>query len=147
VFQDIDVPDFRRSGVRLSGVVIATPRVNLIGAPEPPDKVREVVPVTPTTVREFPRGGRATAFARVYQGGGRALEDVAVTVTILAGDGRQVLERAGTLAAAQFEPDRQTDLRMELPLPAFEPGEYLLTITIAGSDDDAATRQVPFRVR
>jgi hypothetical protein len=71
----------------------------------------------------------------------------AVTVTILAADGRKVLDRTGTLAAARFEPDRQTDLRMELPLPAFEPGEYLLTIAIAGSDDDAATRRVPFRVR
>jgi len=36
---------------------------------------------------------------------------------------------------------------MELPLPAFEPGDYLLTIALAGSDDDAATRRVPFRVR
>jgi hypothetical protein len=105
------------------------------------------VPVTPTTVREFARGGRATAFARVYQGGRRALEDVAVTVTILAADGRKVLDRTGTLAAARFEPDRQTDLRMELPLPAFEPGDYLLTIAIAGRDDDAAIRRVPFRVR
>ena len=147
VFQAIVVPDFTRDGARLSGVIIATPRAGLPGPTEPPDDVRDVVPVTPTTERAFPRGGRATVFARVYQGGRRALGDVAVTVSIFASDGRPRLERTGTLAAAAFQPDRQADLRMELPLPAFDPGEYLLTIAIAGSDDAAATRRVPFRVR
>ncbi len=31
VFQDVEVPDFTRDGVRLSGVVIATPRAGLLG--------------------------------------------------------------------------------------------------------------------
>ncbi len=147
VFQNVEVPDFTRDGARLSGVVISTSRTGLLGPAEPPDDVREVVPVTPTTERAFPRGGRATVFARVYQGGRRALEDVAVTVSILAEDGQPRLERTGTLAVAAFEPDRQADLRMDLPLPAFQPGDYLLTIAIAGSKDAAATRRVPFKVR
>jgi VWFA-related protein len=147
VFQPVEVPDFRRNGVRLSGVVLSRPATTFAGAREPPDDVRAVVPVTPTTRREFARGDRATVFARVYQGGRRDLEDVDVHVTILAADGRPVTDRTGTLAASQFESDRQADLDMELPLPAFEPGEYLLTIAIVGSDDDAATRHVRFRVR
>jgi VWFA-related protein len=147
VFQPVNVPDFRRNGVRLSGVVLATPTAGFTGTREPPEEVRAVVPVTPTTVREFLRGGRATIFARVYQGGRGALEDVDLHVSILAADGRSVIDRTGTLTAAQFEDDRQANFNMELPLPAFAPGEYLLTIGIAGSDDAAATRRVRFHVR
>jgi hypothetical protein len=150
VFQDIEVPDFTRDGVRLSGVLIATPTAGRADPTELPDDVLALVPVRPTTVREFPRGGRATVFVRVHQGGRRALDDVDVTVSILAGDGRPVLERTGTLVAAQFGDDRQTDLRMELPLPAFEPGDYLLTIALAGHDDDDGDdtiRRVRFTVR
>jgi hypothetical protein len=146
VFQPVDVPDFRRNGARLSGVVLSTPGRSFTGTGEPPEEVTAVLPVTPTTSREFARGGRATAFARVYQGGRRDLEDVGLRVTILAADGQSVIDRTGTLAASQFEGDRQADLNLELPLPAFEPGEYLLTIAIIASDDEAATRQVRFRV-
>jgi hypothetical protein len=65
VYYDLDVPDFGALPLALSGVLVtATP--GCVAAPQ--DALASLLPVTPTSSREFGRDQQVTALLRVYQG-------------------------------------------------------------------------------
>ena len=86
------------------------------------------MPVVPSTERSFRSYSRVTAFARVYQGAGPAVDAVAVSARVVDGEGRTEFEWADTLPAARFTPRRAADVQLEIPVAGFKPGAHLLTI-------------------
>jgi hypothetical protein len=125
VFVDVDVPDFARDALSMSGALLsATP--GLTSAPR--DKLASLLPVVPTTKREFVADERVTAFVRIYQGGSKDLAPVIVTARIVDGGGTTVFDTMETLGADRFAADRAADYRLELPLQRLAPGPHLLTI-------------------
>jgi hypothetical protein len=144
VFHQVDVPDFARNGVKLSGVLLSTSPARHA---EPRDALIDLVPVIPTTLREFSRNHQASALVRVHQGGRGTLADVNVNVSVRGPADSPVLDEDRSLPAGQFSKDRVADLVVGLPLATLVPGDYLLSISIGGEDEDAAVRRVRFTVR
>jgi VWFA-related protein len=143
VYADIEVPDFGRDAVSLSGVVLsAAPAAPAV----PPGGLAGSVPITPTTRRQFKKTDRVATFARVYEGAGRPLAPAQVTVRVLDAQGRVAVEQAGTLDVARFSAARSADVRFSLPLETLTTGSYLLTIS-AAVGPDSVRRDVPFTVR
>ena len=125
VYTDVIIPDFAKDKLSLSGVVVtADPPL----AAAPPDAFAAIIPVVPTTRREFERGDRATAFVRIYQGGRQPAADVDVTVRLMDATGAEVVSRTDAVAPARFVARRSADYTYELPLATLTPGAYLLTI-------------------
>ena len=125
VYTDVIIPDFAKDKLSLSGVVVtADPPL----AAAPPDAFAAIIPVVPTTRREFERGDRATAFIRIYQGGRQPAADVDVTVRLMDATGAEVVSRTDAVAPARFVARRSADYTYELPLATLTPGAYLLTI-------------------
>ena len=124
VYQDIDVPDFTKAALSLSGVLLsATPAV----ASAPKDKLVGLVPVVPTTRRQFTTSDQVTAFLRVYQGGKNKLVLVPLHVTIINSADTTVFDQTATLGADQFSgPARAADERVDLPVSRLPIGPYLL---------------------
>jgi hypothetical protein len=143
VYAHVDVPDFVKAPLSLSGVVIdATP-----GVPAAPiEALKDVVAVVPTSEREFVRVDRVNAFVRVYQGGKAALAPVTVMIRILDAQGATVIEQSDTLDAHAFKAGRAADEKFALPLARLAPGEYLLTME-ATLGKSTARRDVRFRVQ
>jgi hypothetical protein len=143
VYQEIEIPDFRRVPLSLSGVVIGvTPSL----PSSPKDFLADVVPVTPTTQRTFMTGHRPTAFLQVYQGGTKALVPVTLTTTIVNDQDKTVFTAARPLAPSDFTAARAADHRFDIPVDDFPPGAYLLRFEAAG-EKLFATRDVRFTVR
>jgi VWFA-related protein len=143
VFVDLEVPDFRRDRLSLSGVVVSA----LPGAPvEPRRALAALMPATPTTERVFAQGSVVTSFVRVYQGGNDRLAPVALAVTVQDSSGTTVVEHAETLAADRFGDARAADYQWRVPLDRLSPGEYLVTLT-ATLDRHTARRDVVMEVR
>jgi VWFA-related protein len=141
VYTDVEIPDFKKSGVSLSGLVLtATPAI--VSAPK--DAFASLIPVVPTIRREFARTDRVTAFMRVYQGGSGPLASVPFEARILNDRNARVFGSSGTLAASDFTADRSADYRLDLPLADLEPGPYLLTITMQLKGGAVAGRDVRF---
>ena len=142
VFVSIDVPDFSKAPLSLSGVLIERSPALLIA---PRDALAGLAPVVPTTVREFTASDRVTSFLRVYQGASRAPSDVSVVSTIVGEAGRTLVEHRAGLDAGRFTPTRSADFRWDLPLTGLPAGDYLLRIdaTTAGRSE---RRDVRFRV-
>jgi hypothetical protein len=143
IYVTVDVPDFRREKLSLSGVIVnALPRL-----PAPPEgPATDVTALGPTTERAFARDAVVTALLKAYQGGTRRLASISLSAVILDEGGKQVFERAETLAASQFAADRSAEYRLMLPMSTLAPGEYLLTIT-ARLDETSVQRDVKFLVR
>lgn len=143
VFYDLDVPDFSRAALSMSGVVLAvTPTPLSI----PKDRLASFVPVTPTAERLFGRGDQALAFLRIYQGGRAPLAGVHVAVRIVDGSDAVVFETTETWAPERFAAGRSADYRLNLPVEAFEPGPHLLTLE-ASLGKTRVSRAVRFSMR
>ena len=83
VYTDLEVPDFSKPALSLSGVVLdVTPAV--LSAPR--GKLSAILPTVPTAQREFTAGEQVGAFLRVYQGGKGPLSPVVITTRVV--DGR-----------------------------------------------------------
>ena len=143
VYVDVDVPDFNKAAVALSGVI-----VNAIGgAPAAPPRVlNALTPLSPTTERTFGRQDLISTFLRVYQGGTGPAGAVTLKTRILDATGKNVFDNAETLDPARFDDQRSAAITFRLPLSTLSAGDYLLKFE-AASGKTTATRDVIFSVR
>jgi VWFA-related protein len=143
VFTDIDVPDFSGEVISLSGVVLSS-----LPAPAaaPKDALAALIPVTPTTLRDFTRGATVEAFVRIYQGGKSTVQPVTVSVKFIDSNDVTVAARREPIPATNFLADRSTEYRVSLPLLALKPGPHLMRIEVP-LGNHLAKRDVMFLVR
>jgi len=143
VYTYVDVPDFAEQPVSLSGVVLSV-------APSwpaaPSQGFPDLLPIVPTTRREFAPTDRVSAFIRVYQSVKEAPQSANVRAQILDPTGRVVTTDALSFDAEQFARNRSADYRIRLPIDRLTAGEYLLTVD-AGRGTHTAQRSIRFRVR
>jgi len=126
VYSDLEVPDFSKPELSVSGVVLdVTPPV--LSAPR--GKLSAVLPIVPTAQREFTAGEQVSAFLRIYQGGKGPLSPVVVTARIVDGKDGEVFSQRETLGSDRFGPARGADYRMTLPLVDLARGPYLLSVS------------------
>jgi hypothetical protein len=143
VFYDIDVPDLSKGPLALSGMLIsASPGV----AVAPRDKLASLLPVVPTSQREFGRAEQVSAFVRVYQPGKQLLAPVDMTVTVLDAAGAKIVHRRETLAPERFAQLRAADYHIALAISELTTGRHLLTVE-ASQGKRSERRQVRFTVR
>jgi hypothetical protein len=146
VYVDVEIPDFARAPLSLSGVLLAS-----TAAPRsaPRDALAALVPIQPTARRSFAAAERVTAFARVYQGGGarQTVTPVTVDLGIQDAQGTAVFESREIIAPDRFTADRAADVRVDLPLARLRPGPYLVTIAARAGDRAPVRRQVQFEMR
>ena len=142
VYTFVDVPDFSRSGVSLSGIVLeVTPALTAA----PPDAYADLLPVVPTARRDFGASDRVSAFVRVYQGGSHALVPAMLTTRIVDARNEQITKSTRELDPSLFAKGRAFDHRFDLPRN-LAAGEYLFTVEIAAAGK-TAERALRFRVR
>jgi hypothetical protein len=144
VYYDVEVPDFSRLPVSLSGVVLDV-EDGILSAPR--DLLAALVPVVPTTQREFTAADRVTAFVRAYQGGRRPLVPVAIDVRVTDARDEDVVSRTTVLDPGAFGAARAADYRFALPLEALPAGPYLLTVQARPEEpnDERRSRDLPPR--
>jgi VWFA-related protein len=140
VYTYVDVPDFSKGGLTMSGIVVGPSSVR----PQANGVVADVIPLVPLAVREFTKADRVTAFARVYQGS--IGDGVGVTARIVDAQGKAVFEQRTPLMEGRGSAARSADYQLPLPLDQLAPGRYLLTIA-AGGQKPSVTREVRFIVR
>ena len=124
VYTHVDVPDFSKGRLGLSGLVLGRPRAEGTNA----DLLADLIPVVPTTARIFQRSDTVAAFLRIYQGGRDSLATVQVRTRIVDTANRAVVEGPSTLTPEHFRANRAADFQLALPFDRLDAGEYLLTL-------------------
>ena len=125
VYTDVTIPDFDKDKLSLSGVIVSSDPAPVAA---PPDAFAKIIPVVPTTRRDFERGERGTAFVRIYQGGKQPAAGVEVVVRLADANGAVVTSKTDAVTPGRFGAGRSADYTYELPLATLTPGAYLLTI-------------------
>ena len=114
----VDVPDFRREPISLSGLAVSV-------MPEGASTVvggRLDMPFIPTAQRTFRRPDILRGFLRVYLGDSHPIVDVDVQVTLTDTRDRDVVNEIGVLSASRFGPDRSAEYGTQIPLATLAPG-------------------------
>jgi hypothetical protein len=143
VYAHVDVPDFGREPLSLSGLILSvtpSPRMAPRGA------FRDLMPVEPTSRRILDPTDRVTGFLRVYQGGSRQPIPVIVTTRLIDAANTQLSEHLQNVEGAAFMKTRSFDYRFDVPVQDLARGEYLLTVDVAAGEK-RAHRSLRFRVR
>jgi hypothetical protein len=144
VYTYVDVPNFSDSPLSLSGLVLsALPSWPIA----PPDGFKDLLPIVPTTRREFDRTDHVSAFVRVYQPSKDQPRAAEVLAEIQDVSGRVVTKDRYSFGPDRFDiTSRAADYRIAVPVARLPSGEYLLTIE-ATESTHTAQRSVRFRVR
>jgi VWFA-related protein len=173
VFYDVDVPDFSRPALSLSGVTM-TVAPALTAAPR--DRLAALLPLIPTTQRDFLKTDKVSAFLRVYQSGRRAVMPITLDARVLDATGRVVFGGPQKLRADRFATNQPAaidaqpsfgrprmgatprpatassdvphaaDVLLDLPVFSFGQGPHVLIVE-ASNGGETARRDVRFRVR
>jgi VWFA-related protein len=139
VYTYVDVPHFTKEPISMSGIVLGT------RPSEPGSAFHDLLPVEPTTRRQFATSDHVTAFVRVYQAEGDSPLPVTITTRIVDAVNHEVFEAKKSLPADP--PARSADYRFDLPLSSLGTGQYLLTIEATRKEKQTAHRDVVFAVR
>jgi hypothetical protein len=152
VLYDLEVPDFYRPGLSMSGVSLTSASGSATPTVRPKDPLPNVLPGPPTTTREFTRGDVLALFAEFYENMPAAPSHVVdVATTVRAADSRIVFE--------QREERSSTDLQgasggygygLQIPLSDMTPGTYVIRVegrSRANNANAAISRDVLIRIR
>jgi VWFA-related protein len=143
VYADLEVPDVARAPLSLSNIVLGR-------QPDPgaarDDVLAPLVPIMPTTARDFLPSDDIAAFARVYQGGTSPIVPVSVVVEISDAQDAVVYTNAIGLDPAAFGEDRSAPVELDVPLERLSHGPFLLTVT-ARTPGRSARREVLFEMQ
>jgi VWFA-related protein len=136
VYTFVDVPEFTRQPLSLSGIAVAASPAR---AAAPPDAFAGLLPIVPTAQRQFGKSDTVTAFVRVYQRLKDAGGLVDVTARIIDATDRSVFQAAVSVPAERFSSYLASDYRLQLPIERLATGEYLLTIDARQGERTART--------
>ncbi|MEX1128624.1 MAG: hypothetical protein WEB50_08680 [Vicinamibacterales bacterium] len=109
------------------------------------DRVRAVIPVLPTTRRQFATSDAVTLFFRIHQRPGRAPKEVTRTLRITNGRDEVVSTLSETIPPAAFGTSG-AEQRVVVPISALGTGQYLLSVELTARGEQALERQLSFTV-
>jgi hypothetical protein len=148
---DIDVPDFTKDPLAMSGIAIASAFESRIATVKADEELKAVLPAPPTAMREFPRGDELALFAEVYDNDLKAPHTVDITTIVVSEDDRTVFstneERQSSELAGKPGGFGHS---VRISTKEFAPGVYVLTVQAKsrnGKTPPSVSRSVQFRIR
>jgi hypothetical protein len=147
---DLDVPDFSKSSLQMSGITLAAASAIRIPTANPDPALKDVLPGPPTAVREFGRNDTLALFAEIYDNQTSAVHRVSIGAKVLADDGRVVFTGEDERSSSDLQGKKGGyGYMLNIPLTQFAPGRYVLRLearTLLANGGTAA-RELEFRVR
>jgi VWFA-related protein len=150
VTYDLDVPDFSRGGLALSGLFLASASASQIPTANPDPEFKDVMRASPAAVRDFPRGDQLSYFAEVYDNQTKIAHKVSIKATIIADDGKVVYTNTNERSSTELQGQRGGyGYSGDVSLKEFAPGRYVFRVEARAlvSDSETSMREVEFRVR
>lgn len=150
VHLDLEVPDFTKGSLGMSGLVLTAEQAGQVPNPRPDDELAKLLPGTPITTREFSPGDVVTLLAEVYDNKGSQPHKVLITTSLQSDDGRAIFKQEDERASSEIQATRGGfGYIANVPLKGLAPGRYLLSVAARSTLDPTAvvTREVPIRIR
>jgi VWFA-related protein len=147
---DIEVPDFSKDPLVMSGLVITSAGSNRTPTVRPDEQLKDVLPAPATTVRDFSRDDDIATFVEVYDNQTRTPHRVEVKTSVLADDGKVVFNSAEERRSEEIGPSGGGyGHTVKIPLKTLAAGRYVLRVEARAliTGGGTAMRELEFRVR
>jgi VWFA-related protein len=147
VYADLDVPDFSKGQLAMSGVLLASRSEDRHpGIPTNNTRLPNFGRL-PTARRDFVNRDDLTAFARFYPND-RRIANVNVSTSVRSTDGRVVFNARESLQRDDSGRRPEFAYASTIPLRSLAPGDYLLTVSGASDvrQQESLSRQIVFTV-
>jgi VWFA-related protein len=147
---DVDVPDFSKEPIALSGIALAAASGAGTSTVKADEELKSTLPGPPVAFREFPRGDELATYVEVYDNELKTPHKVDITTTVVSEDGRNVYKTAEERDSADLQGKAGGfGQQARFSLKDFVPGIYVLTVEAhsrVGKSEPVA-RSIQFRVR
>jgi len=149
VRQNVDVPDFSKGSLNVSGISITTTAASRMPTVNPQEQLAGVLPAPATAARQFERGDTVSIFAEVYDNQPTTAHRVSIASTVLADDGRVMFTASDERSNADLQGRKGGyGYQQQIPLAQFAPGRYVLRIEAKSlAKNESASREIEFRVQ
>jgi hypothetical protein len=148
--QDLDVPDFSKGPLLMSGLALSAPSAARMLTANPDAGFTDVLPASPTAIREFPSSDTLAVFAEVYDNETRTPHRVSITTQVVADDGRVLFATEDERASQELQGRKGGyGYTAAVPLAKLSPGRYVLRVEARTllAKGGTASRELEFRVR
>jgi VWFA-related protein len=150
VLYDLDVPDFSKAPLTMSGVAIASARTSGAPTAKPKDPLASFLPGPPTATREFAVGDTLAMFTEFYENARGAAHMLDFKVELRAEGGQAVYQSADQRSSTELQGSAGGyGFAATIPLTGIQPGLYVLHVEgqSRAGDRPVASRDVLLRVR
>ena len=150
VLYNLDVPDFSKEPLSMSGLLLASASATAMPSVNPDPELKSVLPAPPAAIRDFPRGDTLALFTEVYDNQLKTAHRVSIKASVIADDGKVVHtvsdeRKSDELQGAKGGYGYSTQIETK----TLAPGRYVLRVEAQTllSDGASAKREIEFRVR
>ena len=128
VLLDLDVPDFGKGPLSMSGLALATPGANGMVTARPDEQLKDVLPAPPTVTRAFIRDEQLSLFTEIYDQI-RAAHRLQITTTVTGDDGKVAFEHRDERNSSELRAAGDAFGHVAtIPLKGFAAGRYVLRV-------------------
>ena len=129
VLYDLEVPDFEKVPLSMSGLVLTSASSGLEPTAKPDADLRQVLPGPPAAARSFAQNDQIAFFADVYDNDLSAVHTLDITTTLTSDEGRVVFKNAEERSTADLAGKRGGfGYGTTMSLKDYAPGLYVLKV-------------------
>ena len=146
---DLEVPDFNKNPLDMSGLVLTSTRGRTHVTAKMDELLQDVLPGPPVALRTFAPDEEVTVFAEVYDSQGNKPHKVNIAAMVLSDVGQVMFRSDEERSSADLGGQRGGyGFVATIPMKGLAPGDYVLKIEAKSTlgPMPTATREVPFRV-
>ncbi|MDR1989227.1 MAG: VWA domain-containing protein, partial [Acidobacteriaceae bacterium] len=149
VIYDLEVPDFYKQPLAMSGVAITSLGSGAMMTAKLDDELKAVLPAPPIGQRVFPQNDELAIFAEIYDNNTKAPHKVDVLTSIITDDGRVLYKNVEERDSSELKGAKGAyGFTARIPLSEIPPGLYVLNVEAHSrtSSDTGVGRQIQFEV-
>ncbi len=149
VIYDLDVPDFHKLPMAMSGVTLTSMAGSALMTAKPDEQLKSVLPAPPIAMRTFAQNDELAIFTEVYDNSGKAPHKVDIVTSVLTDEGKPVFKVEDVRDSSELGGAKGGyGYTTRVPLSDLAPGLYVLNLDATSrlGKDNVANRQVQFRV-
>jgi hypothetical protein len=149
VLYDLEVPDFEKIPLSMSGLVLTSAASSLVPTARPDADLRQVLPGPPAATRAFAQNDQIAFFTDIYDNDVSNVHTVDITSTLTADEGRVVFKHAEERSTADLAGKKGGfGYGSQITLTDYPPGLYVLKVEARSrlKSDITASREVQITI-
>jgi len=149
VLYDLDIPDFEKAPLSMSGLVLTSAASSLMPTARPDTDLRQALPGPPAASRTFPQNDQIAFFADVYDNDVSTVHTVDMTSTLTSDAGRVVFKNAEERSTADLAGKKGGfGYGATITLQDYPPGLYVLKVEARSrlGSNPTASREVQLTI-